>query len=759
MPSNFQHPQPVLEYFRRVGAEVVNFRRALIKIHKGHYYIERAIIRINSDGSVTCSMKEYAPTEEEAAAMKAALEECEFPRSVEAKPQQLPELERMVTGKEGHEALFTFYNRETGGIIMCQERRIIEGQKRYIAWTFFSDGEWMPLEPDGELPFWKPTAEQLKYLPLGMVKGNKIMVHEGAKAAEYVTRKLCEGNWDHPWCHELSEYEHWGMIGGALAPHRTNYGELHAVAPAQVVYVCDNDKPGESALQKVSQHWGKSLKGLAVGKAFPGTWDLADPVPETLYTRHGRYVGPLMGSLLTPATWATEVVPPPGGKGRSVTKILSDFAEEWMHCVKPEVFVHADWPNRILSASEFNNDVAPFSHVDDTARLLKKYFSSKATTLKYVPGEEPGIYSGGAEGRYINTYIGPTIRPEKGDETPWHDFMSGLIPDEAERHEVYRWVATLIGRPAVKMLYGVLLISEMQGIGKGTLGEKILAPLVGELNVSYPSEQEIVESGFNGWLAHKRLAVVHEIYAGHSSKAYDKMKSVITDRYTEVNKKFQATYQIENWVHVLACSNSMRALKISMDDRRWYVPRLSEEKRPAAYWDKFNTWLQFEGGLGIILNWAQEFVKEPGNAVERGASAPASAAKRQMVEEAYSPGQLIVSRALTQLEEMIKEGQLPDTTFVTDADLIKLIRQELYDGRHSDKLERPLTVRNVAKAQGWMVCEVPAQVRSWGQERVGARVLTLNPEIAAKTPGELGGSDVPEDQRLTPYDITQISAM
>lgn len=759
MPSNFQHPEPVLEYFRRVGAEVVNFRRALIKIHKGHYYLEKAIIRINADLSVTCSMKEYAPTEEEAKAMAEALKDVEFPRSVEAKPQQLPELERKVQGKEGHEALFIFYNRETGGIIMCQERRIIEGQKRYIAWTYFSDGEWMPLEPDGDLPFWKPSAPQLKYLDLGMTPGNKIMVHEGAKAAEFVTRKLCEGDWDHPWCKELAEYEHWGMIGGALAPHRTAYSELHKVAPSEVIYVCDNDKPGESALQKVSQHWGKSLKGLAVGKAFPGTWDLADPVPDHLFTRSGRYVGPLMRSLLTPATWATEVVPPPGGKGRSITKILPDFAEEWMHCVKPEVFVHQDWPNRILSASEFNNDVAPFSHVDDTARLLKKYFSSKATNLKYVPGAEPGIYSGGAEGRFINTYIKPAIEAEAGDAAPWHDFMAGLIPDETERHEVYRWVATLIARPDIKMLYGVLLISEMQGIGKGTLGEKILAPLVGELNVSYPTEQEIVESGFNGWLAHKRLAVVHEIYAGHSSKAYDKMKSVITDRYVEVNKKFQATYTIENWVHVMACSNSLRALKISMDDRRWYVPRLSEEKREPGYWDKFNTWLTFEGGLNKILHWAHEFVKVPGHVVERGASAPSSAAKQAMVEEAYSPGQLLVSRALTQIKQMIKEGQLPDTTFVVDSDLIKLIKNELYEGRHSDKLERPLTVRNVAKAQGWLVLDTPAQVRAWGQDRVGARVLTLNPKIAAMTPGELGGSDLPEDQRLVPFDPANVSAM
>ena len=87
-----------------------------------------------------------------------------------------------------------------------------------------------------------------------------------------------------------------------------------------------------------------------------------------------------------------------------------------------------------------------------------------------------------------------------------------------------RWCATLVARPDIRMEYGVLLISEMQGVGKGTLGERILAPLVGPWNCSFPTEQSIVDSSFNSWIAHKRLAVVHEIYAGHNIKAYNKRR-------------------------------------------------------------------------------------------------------------------------------------------------------------------------------------------------------------------------------------------
>jgi hypothetical protein len=40
-----------------------------------------------------------------------------------------------------------------------------------------------------------------------------------------------------------------------------------------------------------------------------------------------------------------------------------------------------------------------------------------------------------------------------------------------------------------------------------------------------------------------------------------------------------ADYRVDNWVHAFACSNSPRALKLSMDDRRWLVPKVREEKR------------------------------------------------------------------------------------------------------------------------------------------------------------------------------------
>ena len=736
-------PPSVMAYLERIGAEVVNFRRAMVKEYRGAYYVERSLIKIQSDGTVRCSNKEHAPTKEEAAKMMEELSEAEFPKAILAKSGDA--LRKMIDKKS---VLYEFWSRKEKGIIMFQERATDkEGKKFYVPWTLFSDGEYRRMEPDGQLPFWKPKK----------MERARIMIHEGAKAASAVNalvqdkKKLAA----HPWGEVLDQYSHWGMIGGALAPHRADYSELSREKPVEVVYVCDNDWPGKSALQEVSRAYGQSMKGVMFDARWPPSWDLADAMPDTLHAEGGRYVGPGLRDLMQPATRATERMLV---EGKEVTVMRRSFREEWFHSVTPEVYVHSEWPNRILIPAEFNSVVAPFSDADDTSRLLKRDAASKTAVLKYDPGRKSGIYGSGSSGRFINTHVPSTIRPERGDPGPWLDFMENLIQVEEDRLELMRWVATLVARPDIKMLYGVLMISAEQGVGKGTLGEKILAPIVGESNVSYPSEKEIVDSNFNYWLAHKRLAVIHEIYAGHSAKAYNSLKSIVTDKYVTVNKKYMANYEVENWMHIFACSNSMRAIQLSGDDRRWHVPKVTEEKRPTSYWIGLNRWLEEKGGLGIIVSWAHEFLKK-NKPVEKGASAPWSSLKREVVEEGYSPGMTMVANFLDRVREESADpawceahcraqnanGGWRGGVVVLDTDLVRLIRDHLYDGRHSDRLEKPLTIRKVAKLRGWHISEGRAAIKSWGSMGSAARMLTSSPELALKNPNELSESMRPLD--------------
>lgn len=184
---------------------------------------------------------------------------------------------------------------------------------------------------------------------------------------------------------------------------------------------------------------------------FPAHFDLADGWPTSKgFWRGGRYVGPGISDLSHSATWATEEVKT-GQKGRPAHRVRDAFAREWITVSDPPVHVNRRHLDRLLTREQFNAEVRPFSDVDDTSRLLTRRFSGRAEGLDYLPGKPEGVVLDGGR-RVLNTFRPGGVAPAESwrpeDAEPFLDFMRHLIPDEAERLEVLRWVATLIARPA-----------------------------------------------------------------------------------------------------------------------------------------------------------------------------------------------------------------------------------------------------------------------------------------------------------------------
>jgi hypothetical protein len=178
----------------------------------------------------------------------------------------------------------------------------------------------------------------------------------------------------------------------------------------------------------------------------------------------------------------------------------------------------------------------------------------------------------------------------------------------------------------------------MTGVGKTTLGV-ILARQVGYHNASFPSAEYVLNTPYTDWAAFKRLVVVAEIYAGHSAKAFNTIKTVITDNPLYAHEKFHKPYSLDNWTHLAGSSNDPRALKIDDYDRRFIVPEVTEKILPLEKATEFYKWLD-NGGDEIVAYWAQEYVKE--HNVKTGEHAPMTAAKRHVIEENYNEGERIV---------------------------------------------------------------------------------------------------------------------
>ena len=624
----------VRAYLNRVGAEPRSLKTAVIRVEHGAYWKDVAVIRFARNGQVVCTAHEFSPTETEEQVMAVELQNAQWP---EPKPlPRLPAKNRLpkMIAEADRGDIFEFRN-DADQIIMLQVRVENPEGKNYVPWTFWDDEEWRCCEPDGPLPLY--NAQLLKSATVAYI-------HEGAKAARAVQQMVDAADREssadlaaHPWGAELEHAVHLGWVGGAMSPYRTDWSPLQKHGIKRVYIVADNDEPGRSAVPGIAQQLHIPTFLIQFTQDFPPSFDLADAFPERMFKRIGatrHYVGPSWRECLHPATWATDLIPQPKGKPRAVLRDC--FKQMWAYVENADAVVCTEMPEIMHSETTLNKVLAPFSHVADTCKLIYGSYRGRHVNVCYRP-DKTGlmITSGGSSA--INLHVPSTVRESPGDAEPWEEFLRYMFVNEDEREWAARWCATLIARPDIRMGYGMLLVSEAQGIGKTTLGSFILAPLVGAHNVGYPAESSIVQSAFNGWLANKRLVVVNEIYSGSSWKAYNMLKSAITDTEVSVNQKYMREYTTENWAHILACSNSMRALKMENDDRRWLYPEMTEVPWPGKRFGEFRQWVE-SGGLSIIKSWAHDFCIKNG-AVRSSDRAPMTARKRELIEGSRSEAQ------------------------------------------------------------------------------------------------------------------------
>lgn len=617
----------VNSYLERIGAEPRSLRTAVVRQNFGNYWKDLAIIKLTKDGEVSCDNEAYLPTEEERSLIKADLRTVVWPE--QKKIKSIVNAHPLIAAAE-EKNKFVFRDL-SGDIVMVQVRINKQGEKNYVPFTYWSDDQWRAMEPEGPLPLF--NAEKLTDV-------STVFIHEGAKAADSVQRMI-EGLTpeekqklaDHPWGRELQHAVHVGWIGGALSPMRTDWSSIMKAGVNRAYIVADNDAPGRSSVPRIAQQLELPTFMIQFTDEFPASFDLADNFPEKMFGSVDGvkfYTGPSFRNCLHPATWATDLIQI--GKGRPTAVLRDSFKNMWAYVEESDFFVCREMPEIKRSEAILNKMLAPFSHVAETTRLIVKSYQGRSPRVCYRP-DDLGLLVTFRGSSAINLHVPSSIRAQPGDPTPWLEFLEYLFVNEGERKDAMKWIATLISRPQVRMSFGMLLISERQGIGKSTLGANVLAPLVGVHNTGFPGESDI-NSDYNDWVALKRLAIIGEIYSGASWKVYHKLKGLITDKEIMVNAKYERHYVVENWCHILACSNSMRALKVEQDDRRWFYPECSEVPWSPDKFIKLRQWLE-TGGLSIIKHWSDNF----GSYFSPADRAPMTDRKREMIEGSRSEAQ------------------------------------------------------------------------------------------------------------------------
>jgi hypothetical protein len=700
-------------YLRRVGAKPVSFFAATVEVTSHGYPKVTGRVTFSRAGEATIWGSLDTPTEPEATAIRAEFDAAdkagELPR-----PVALAAITDPPPGVDLRDSNVFVCHDFNGEIVMVHQRyETTDGGKGFLPWTRWSDGRWHKMEPE-VLPFFG--------LPGGEGKST-LFIHEGAKAARRVQALLAgEAGGRFPWREEVRWAHHIGWLGGVHAVDRSDWGALAAQRWGRVIIVADNDRKGLRAAHEIARRFADNVFILSFDQRFREGFDCGDEWPAELFDESGFYTGPSMVDCLRPATWAT-MEGTPVGRGRPPAIIRDEFAALVAYTVSPPRFAFLDRPSRDYSADEFNALVAPFSHArTETAAKLLSRIECQHDRLIYDPAHKPGTVVIDGQ-RCFNVYEAGRVQPRQGDGGLWEKYLAHLIPDEGERALVKKWLATLIARPAVRMRYGLLLISTAQGVGKNTLAN-VLKRLLGPANVSFPNESSIVDSQFNGWAARKRLIFIGEIYSGHSRKAYDKLKSVLADDDLEVNQKNIEAYRLDNWATVIACSNSEAALHLDDEDRRWFVPTVAETLKPPEWWQSFYSWFEGEGA-GIILQWALDHAATHGH-VKTGEHAPDSARKRAIVDGSRSEGQQL---AVSFAEHLLA---LPRRAIVRISDVRRWValRRGFSRGGEPDlgerRLEKPGTLIAAMKKVPGIVVWADALRPKFGPTRE-AVIMNFNP--------------------------------
>jgi len=552
--------------------------------------------------------KDFEPTEAEAEAIKQAIAAHPWPvqEHIDLSDPKLPDLWQLADDS----CRWAFHDAD-GNVVMLQVRKDEKGEKVYIPITRYG-GEYLFQPPLGENPLF--NLHLIKKL-----KVSTVFIHEGGAAAAAAQKIADDARSQHPWRAELAHAAHLGFIGGAYATGETDFDELKRLGVTTVYVVPDNDTPGRNAGQKIARKLGGTVYTVLVGSDFPTGWDFADEMPGHLFNRNGLWTGPTFASCVFPTTWATYQYVDDNGKNR--WGLRREFAAQWYWVNDEAMVVHRQFPHIYKTEKGFNDYIAPYSDVPDTADRLKKIADSSIDATVYRPGDKGGGVKTEGNRRVFNVYREHDFPAMDGDATLWLEFIDHLLPDPKERQAFLRWFYTMIASPATRT-YSCLMFSEAQGSGKTTVSD-ILYRIIGPRNATIANSKSL-DSQFNSQWENRRLVIFQELYEGGSNfRTTNALKTVLTDDHIRINAKYRQERTVENHTHILAASNSAHALDLDDGDRRWLVVQATNEIWPQEKFRTLREWLFDDIGCNVILGLARKF----GDYLQRGERPPVTAAK------------------------------------------------------------------------------------------------------------------------------------
>ena len=206
-------------------------------------------------------------------------------------------------------------------------------------------------------------------------------------------------------------------------------------------------------------------------------------------------------------------------------------------------------------------------------------------------------------------------------------------------HEEYliKWLAFIIQKPYIKTQVSLLfrdqagLLSEGGGTGKNQFFERLCARLIGEKYAYFVDDNAELYNSFNSLFEGKLLVFVEEASGKANHQNSDTLKSKITKKKTNVNKKSVAQYTVNDYCNYVMCTNNSNPIPISKGDRRWAVFDVNPEKRGnQEYFQKLISALEDDEVIQYFYHYLKYDVTTYKDAFELSTNVPDTDAYREI---------------------------------------------------------------------------------------------------------------------------------
>lgn len=302
----------------------------------------------------------------------------------------------------------------------------------------------------------------------------------------------------------------------------------------------------------------------------------------------------------------------------------------------------------VLPISEWKNATAN-KRIGDNAISIHWLMSPHRKSVisrTYYPQHERIITINGMQ--FYNTFSPASITPVdvcSVERTKvFFDHIDYMFGAQSDAQQVFlNWLAVTVQRPELRIPWAPLIISA-PGVGKGWLYQ-LMQTLLGEHNCAMIRSDDLGEkSTHNEWLSGTLLVCIDEMDSGSKWADMNRLKSILTEPYQVINKKYGAKGKERVFANFLCFTNILDAAAIRDDDRRFWVHQVPHAASPVpGYYTRLFAWLQSDGP-SHLLRWLLNYDISQ---FDYAAPPPMTEAKRRVIQETMPPLEKLIRDAIT----------------------------------------------------------------------------------------------------------------